>query len=361
MSDNGRLLIYGAYGYTGELIARRCVNRGLRPLLGGRDERRLRALAQDLSLAALPCALDDRAALEHGLRDVDVVLHCAGPFSATAAPMLEAALASGTHYLDITGELEVFQQAMALARRAREANVVLCPGAGFDVVPTDCLAATLARALPQATHLALAFDSRSPLSPGTSKTALEGMAGGGRACVDGRIVPVPLASTTRRIDFGDGEKLTMSIGWGDLVTAPASTGIGNVEVYVPISSHALRRLRRAAWFQPLLRVPGVVPVLKAFVGARIQGPSAAVREDTPTRLWGEARDQHTGASRVARLTTPNGYELTVDAAVTIAEHLLSTTAQGGYYTPSMLMGADFVCRLPGVSAIALEGEDSSEA
>src|SRR3546814_18073465 len=97
--------------------------------------------------------------------------------------MIEACLQAKAHYLDITGEISVFEHAQTQDARAKAAGIVVCPGVGFDVIPTDCVAAALKAALPDATHLALGFDSRSGFPPGTAKTSVEGPAPGrhGRA------------------------------------------------------------------------------------------------------------------------------------------------------------------------------------
>ncbi|HEY1078348.1 MAG TPA: saccharopine dehydrogenase NADP-binding domain-containing protein, partial [Fontimonas sp.] len=158
-------MVYGANGYTGELIAREAVKRGLKPILAGRRRESIEALARELGLKAKVFGLDDAVELARQLKGCSLVLHCAGPFSATAAPMMEACLAAGAHYLDITGEIGVFEHAQSLNSRASKARVVLCPGVGFDVIPTDCIAAALKQALPDATDLALGFDSRTGMSP----------------------------------------------------------------------------------------------------------------------------------------------------------------------------------------------------
>jgi len=222
-------MIYGANGYTGELIARDAVRRGLRPVLAGRSRDKVEVLARELGLEARVFGLDDPARLLAQIKGHGLILHCAGPFSATAAPMIEACLRAGAHYLDITGEIAVFEHAQSLNERARAAGSVICPGVGFDVVPTDCVAAALKDALPDATHLALGFDSRSSFSPGTAKTSIEGLAQGGKVRRDGKIVSVPLAYRVRRIDFGAGEKLAMTIPWGDVSTAWHTTGIARFE------------------------------------------------------------------------------------------------------------------------------------
>ncbi len=179
MEKQMRWMIYGTYGYTGELIAREAVRRGYKPILAGRSREKVEAQASELGLEARHFGLDE-ARLDAQIEDCELVMHCAGPFSATAAPMMEACLRARAHYLDITGEISVFEHAQSLNDRARSAGVVVCPGVGFDVIPTDCVAAALKNALPDATHLALGFDTRSSMSPGTAKTSIEGLAQGGK-------------------------------------------------------------------------------------------------------------------------------------------------------------------------------------
>ncbi len=337
-------MIYGANGYTGELIAREAVRRGLTPLLAGRNAGRVDALARELGLQARVFALDDVTAVAQAIDGHALVLNCAGPFSATAAPMIEACLRARAHYLDITGEIAVFERAQAFDARARDSGVVICPGVGFDVIPTDCVAAALKAALPDADHLALGFDSRSAMSPGTAKTSVEGLAQGGKVRRDGRIVDVPLAYRVRRIDFGNGEKLAMTIPWGDVSTAFHSTGIANIEVYVAGSPAMIANARRARWLRPLLRIPGVLALIQSRIAKTVHGPDADARARTPTFVWGEARNAR-GQTVTARMRTGNGYSLTVSGALAVVEHLATTQPAGGAYTPSKLVGVDLVRRL----------------
>jgi short subunit dehydrogenase-like uncharacterized protein len=265
-------MIYGANGYTGQLIAREAVRRGLRPVLAGRTATKVEQLAASLGLQARIFDLANAAVVSSGIEGMKLVLHCAGPFSTTAAPMMAAAIDKRAHYLDITGEIGVFEHARALDAAGRTAGVVMCPGVGFDVIPTDCVAAALKAALPDATHLALGFDSRSGFSPGTAKTSVEGLAQGGKVRQDGRIVSVPLAYKTRRIDFGDGEKLAVTIPWGDVSTAYATTGIPNIEVYIPGSPAMVARLRRANRLRWLIRTGLAQRFLKRRIEKTVKGP-----------------------------------------------------------------------------------------
>lgn len=342
-------LIYGANGYTGELIAREAQARGLKPILAGRSAAKVAPLAQALGLEHRAFGLDDPAAVDAGLQGIGLVLHCAGPFSATSEPMVEGCLRAKAHYLDITGEIQVFEAAYAKHARAQEAGVVLCPGVGFDVVPTDCLALALKEALPDATELDLAFASASGLSAGTATTSVEGLGQGGWARVDGALVRAPLAQHTQVVDFGRGPKLCMSIPWGDLSSAYRSTAIPTIRVFLPAPAAAVFGARLANHFGWLLGSEPVQGLLKAWAG-KVQGPSEADRTTQTTSLWAEARNAK-GEKRVARLNTANGYALTVTGALGVAEALLSGEFTGGAYTPASLMGAAFVEGLPGSSRI----------
>lgn len=338
-------IIYGANGYTGELIAREAVRRGLKPVLAGRSPEKVEVLARELGLEARCFGLDDVAEASRQIDGHELVLNCAGPFSATAAPTMEACLRSRAHYLDITGEIAVFELAQSLDERARQAGIVLCPGVGFDVIPTDCVAATLKAALPDATHLALGFDSRSGISPGTAKTSVEGLAQGGKVRRDGKIITVPLAYKVRRIDFGDGEKDAMTIPWGDISTAFHSTGIPNIEVFIPGSSAMIANAKRANWIRPLLGLAFVQRLIKARITKTVKGPDEQMRARMPTFVWGEASNAR-GQRKTARIRTANGYSLTMTGSLAVVDYLTENKPSGGAYTPSKLVGPDLVSRLP---------------
>jgi saccharopine dehydrogenase (NAD+, L-lysine-forming) len=337
-------MIYGANGYTGELVARRAVRLGFRPVLAGRSGGAIRTLAGELGLEHVVVALDDPAALRAALSGVQLVAHCAGPFVATSAPMVDACLATGTHYLDVTGEIDVFESIFARHQEAVAAGVVLVPGAGFDVVPTDCLAARLAASLPGASSLELAFHAGGGLSRGTARTALSGMAGGGRVRRNGVLVPTRAGSPRRRAPFPSGERSVASVRWGDLVTAFRSTGIPNITVYTELPMKG-----RGAALAGVLRSAPLLGLARRVVSARVTGPDADRRARSRSEVWGEVRDAD-GHARSGTLTGPNAYDLTADAVVRAVRELTDarTCPAPGAHTPSMAFGVDFAARLDGV-------------
>lgn len=340
-------LIYGANGYTGRLTAEEAVRRGMRPVLAGRNQAQVSGLAERLGLEARVFALDDPAEVRAGLEGQRLVLHCAGPFSETSQPMIEACLDVRAHYLDITGEISVFENAHRQAEDARRADVVLIPGTGFDVVPSDCLAARLVEALPAATRLQLAFEASGGPSPGTAKTSVEGLGKGGCVRRDGKMKRVPLGWKTRRVPFAHAERTGVTIPWGDVFTAFISTGVPDIEVYMSVPPATASRLRRLRWLQPLLGLAPVQSFMKRRIGKTVRGPSDETRAASRSELWGEATSAD-GRSVSATLSGPNGYDLTVSASLGIVAWLLENDVEGGYYTPSLLMGADYAATLPGV-------------
>lgn len=343
-------MIYGANGYTGELAAREAVDRGLAPILAGRNAAAVGRLARELGLPSRVFSLDDPQGTAAELYGVQAVLHCAGPFVHTSAPMVNACLATGAHYLDITGEIAVFESVLSRGEEARKAGVVLLPGVGFDVVPSDCLAARLAAALPDATELALAFDTAGgSVSRGTMKTMIESLPGAGAVRRNGEIVPVPVAFDVREIDFGPpaGKRWAMTIPWGDVSTAYHSTGIPNIRVFSGTPPSQIRRMKRLA---PLLPLAGWGPVKRLalrWVDKKVTGPSEQVRETARIHLWGEVRNA-AGRTVTATLETPEGYRFTAFSSVAAVERLLQGTVPPGAWTPSRAFGADFVNGIPGV-------------
>lgn len=350
MSDEW--LIYGANGYTGRLIVEEARHRGMRPVLGGRSASAITRMSGDTGLKHDVLKVDEGARLRRHLKKYALVLNCAGPFSATAQPMIDACIDTKTHYIDITGEIDVFEYAQSRHVDAVANNIIVCPGVGFDVVPTDCIAATLKQAMDNGTHLALGFDSSFSLSPGTAKTSVSKLPNGGTVRRDGKLMQVPLAYHTRRIDFGNGEKTAMTIPWGDVATAFYTTGIPNIEAYIPASDKLITKLRRLNLVRGALGWGWVQNIMRKKIDQKVHGPTRQQRENDTVHVWGEIRNE-AGDVRTARVKTANGYQLTMLAAVEITQHLLKKQQVSGTFTPAGLMGAHFVSTLEGSSVIEI--------
>ena len=335
-------MIYGANGYTGRLVAEAAAAAGEQPVLAGRSEAGVRAVA-DRSGASWRAFPLERPKLE----GIDLVLHCAGPFSATSRPMVDACLAVGAHYLDITGEVDVIEAVLARDAEARAAKVALVPAVGFDVVPSDCLAALLHRKLPSAVRLELAFRSHGRPSPGTLKTMVENLPRGTRARRGGKLVAIdPLIRT---VPFPrSGPRQAMAIPWGDLATAYRSTGIPDITVYMAMGDRALRLARLQRLFAPLVGLAPVQAFLKRRIERRVRGPGREERERGSVELWGRVEDAR-GNFAEGTMVVPEGYQFTAEAALACVRRVRAGIAPGAW-TPSLAFGPDFAVSLPGVTA-----------
>ena len=339
-------LIYGANGYTGELITRFAAERGLTPILAGRNEAKISELAGKYGFEYRAFSLDDTAKLDSALNEVDMVLHCAGPFSITSLPMVKACLRNRKHYTDITGEISVFETCAAMDEKAQEAGVMVMPGVGFDVVPSDSLARHLKDRLPTATHLSLAFYGMGRISHGTQATMTMNVGKGSAIRKDGKITPVPAAWKMREIDFGEVTKTGVTIPWGDVSTAFYSTGIPNIEVFTIVPPSNLKMMKMSRYLGWLLAMGPIQSYLQKKIPAG--GPSDAEREKGRTLLWGEASDAD-GNKVESRLQGPEGYTVTAIAALNIAEKILAGNFTPGYQTPAKAYGPELILEIEGTS------------
>jgi short subunit dehydrogenase-like uncharacterized protein len=341
------LLIYGANGYTGTLIARRAARKGVGAVVAGRDHDAVTALAGELGLPHRVFGLDDPSVIDVALKGIKAVLNCAGPFSQTSAPVVDACLRARIHYLDITGEIGVLEAMAGRDGEAKAAHITVLPGVGFDVVPSDCLAAHVARRLPSATHLALAFAAGTSMSRGTALTSIENAHLGGLIRRDGNLVPVPSGWRTRQVLFDHGPRKAITIPWGDVATAYYTTGIGNIEVYVALPLVARVGMRVARALGPVLGSAMVKRHLGARVRGRPSGPSDDERAGRASHLWAEARDGRGGLARVW-LRTAEAYELTSWTALDLGQRAVRGELPIGFQTPARACGADYILQFPEV-------------
>lgn len=354
MTNASTFMIYGINGYTGRHCAQEAVKRGLRPVAAGRDMQRVSRVASELDLPYRVFDLYETKAVSEALQDIGVVLNCAGPFSSTAQALLDGCVASKTHYLDVTGEIAVFEYIHQLHTVWERAGITVLPGVGFDVTPTDCMAAMLKEALPDATHLRLAFRNKhGRVSPGTAKTMIEGFAQGCTIRRDGVLEQTPLGSISDTLPYPSGSFLSVVIPWGDVSTAFYSTGIPNIAVYTAIPPGQLEQLRSSSNFLNLLRLKWAQRLAKYLAGRFVKGPDESQRLTDSSELYGDAANS--SGSRVAMtMTTPNGYSLTFESAITCAERVLAGDVAPGAWTPSLAFGSAFVTELSGVQCSAVE-------
>jgi short subunit dehydrogenase-like uncharacterized protein len=348
MMNKNSVLLYGANGYTGELIARYSKNYNLSLLLGGRNKEKIEPLATKLNLPYVIIDLNDKESLIKTLEGVNVIINAAGPFQFTARQTIDACILTGTHYIDINGDISVFEMIKKYDEAAQKAGIMLLPGAGFDVVPTDCIALELKKKMPDAVSIKLAFATLGGgLSHGTATTMSNKLGEGGAVRKNGKIIRQALGKNGMVVDFGLKKLFVMSIPWGDISTAYFTTGIPEIESYTGMKKKVYYFLKFQPLFNWLLRTGFVRRFIQRKIEKRPAGPSDQQRSKSLSLVWGEVSDAK-GNKINSCITTPDGYNLSAYSCLLIAQKIINGIYKPGYQTPASAYTENLVYEIPGV-------------
>jgi len=348
MMEKSKILIYGANGFTGKLVIEEALKQGMHIVIAGRNADALQLLATQFGVECRIFSLEHVKTVTNQLNNIHTVIHCAGPFHLTYKNMSEACLLTGTHYLDITGEWKVFEALQAENKRAQQKGIMMMPGAGFDVVPSDCLAFKMKSQMPDAQRLTLAFCSvGGSWSGGTMKTMIDGVGEGGKVRVDGKLKTVPYAYKTKRINYGPFETISTTIPWGDISTAWFSTGIPNIEVYLGANESMIRQMKRLNWISPILKAGWIRKIMKKQVDkSRHRMEKKTLNPEAKSYFYCKVENA-SGKFQEGRLQTINGYILTAKTASLIAKKCVSGNFKSGYQTPASAYGWQLIEEIEG--------------
>ena len=341
-------LIYGANGYTARQIVYKAVEKGLRPILAGRNAQKICNFSQETKLS---CRIFDLKSpiKDEFLNDIYLVVNCAGPFSQTAQPLLEACYRTKTHYIDVSGELKSFEDIFANAGVWQHRGLTVIPGSGFDVVPSDCLAAFLKNKLPDATSLTIGIKINGTRpSHGTLRSLAEAIALGGKIRLDGKLKKVPNAWKTKLIPFSDQSSLSVSMPLAELSSCWHSTRIPNIQTFFSVKTKELRYIKMSRLTRPLLFIPLVLEWVKKQIGVIYEAPHPRILQKGSAVVWGEVRNAH-GKAKSLRLKTDEAYHFTAQSTLCIAQKILAGDIDAGVYSPSMALGPEFILNLDRVS------------
>jgi short subunit dehydrogenase-like uncharacterized protein len=364
---SGLVLLYGATGYIGQLLARRfqahAAQTGIQLVLGGRDPAKLAALSRSLDgVRWRDFPLEDPDEIEEALHGVAVVLNAAGPFSRTAEPVMDACLRKRVHYLDLSGEWRVFAAAMDRSSAAAAAGIMLMPGVGFTIVAGDCLMGLAASRVADAVSLRLAFSSPTIVAPGTALTAAASLEPLGLSRRDDKLVGAPLGRVTRAFDFGGGLKNATLINLPELLTGEFTTGVRRIETYLEVT-----QLQRLACIGAgaAMAVVGAEPIrqlAEAFAGMGTPEPTLTARRAARYDLVVEATDPWRRV-RTFRARTLDGYSVTLATAPHIVQRVLDRVWRPGFQTPAAVFGCDFFFQELNCAALdpTLQTTESSSA
>ncbi len=339
-------VIYGATGYSGALIVKQAVALGLRPILAARQQKPLMAMAQTYGLDWITARVDNPAELRLLAGASPLLLNTAGPFGATAEPLIKGCLEMGTHYLDITGEATTIEPTLQWNEEAVRRGVMLMPAVGFDVVASDCLAAHVARRLPGATRLRIGFDKSDGSSFGSLKTTLEMSGQGVLIRRGGQFARIPPGTLTHDFDYGHGPQVSLAVNLGDIASAYHSTGIPDIETYMRSTLPVWSAMTANQYWGWLLAAPACQNLMERQMRWMVRDSS----EETLRSGWGvlvaEASDA-AGRTMRSRTTTVDVYQFTGYSAAAVAQRVLQGDFRPGFQTPSRVYGPDFALTIEG--------------
>lgn len=337
---SGRLLLYGATGFTGREVASALAST-IDIILAGRDPVKLRAVAEPLGLPWLAFDLTDPSHIDAALQDIDVVLHAAGPFEITARPMIDSCLRTGTHYLDLGGEWPVFLDAMKYDAAAKAADIMVLPGVGLTVAASDCLLASAKERWPDTVRFCLGISRAQVISRGSVESATRLLSSDVIIRRKGALETVPAGSLVRAFDFGRGLSETVAMSWADVVTATITTGVEDVEVYSEMHWPERAGYRASAMAMEIAGSKPLQQIGGAFARTWPSGPSEEARDAASFSMVVEALDPWRRVRRLA-MRTMNGYDFSVVTASEAVRKTLSGTVKSGFQTPALAFGASFI-------------------
>jgi short subunit dehydrogenase-like uncharacterized protein len=348
-SMHPEFMIYGANGYTGRLLARHAVETGKRPVLAGRSLDGIQPLAHELGLEFRVMSLDDRQTTADALTGMKLVLNAAGPFSKTAAAMLDACLASRTHYLDISGEISAFEALLARDGEARERGILVLPGAGFLVTATDCLAASVVSQLRDTVTLRIAMSRPESFARGSLKTMLGLIDDHVQVRRGGVVSRTPVGALEHRFDFGRGEVVCTAISGAEVISTFLTTGVANIQVFVPAKAHERILYRAGAALSGFLK-SAPARVLLGALADQVENPTESPGSEQVVVVLAE---DSVGRLAASRLVAPGAYAATATMALGAVDRVLRGEPQAGFSTPGKLFGPQFLLSLPGISSETL--------
>ena len=352
------------------------VKKGLKPILGGRNKDKVAELAKRHGLHHLVFDLEDEEKIENALNGrAKAVLHCAGPFSRTAKKMVKACLKTSVHYIDITGEMIIFETLQSYDEVAKEKQIMILPGAGFDVVPSDCLALYLKNKMSTtATHLDLAIMSRGGISQGTAQTIIENISKKGAIRLNGEILKVPHAYASRHdISFPFRNVIPstrddistnytgVTVPLGDLFSAYLSTGIPNITTYFIVKPAMVKWMKKINFLGWIFKNPLIHNFVKNRITKNQPGPTEEQRNTAQSYVWGEVRSVDSKQLAIdnkeksepvrAILKLPDAYKLTALTSLKIIEKILAGNFKAGYQTPATAYGEELIMEIEGVERV----------
>jgi short subunit dehydrogenase-like uncharacterized protein len=344
----GPLLVYGAYGNTGSMVARTALERGHEVVLAGADRHRLDLLSAEIGARAAQAKLDSPLELRQLIRKTACVIHVAGPFAATFRPMLEACSAEGIPYLDLNGELDVFRAIEDYVDTHRP-GIPVVSGVGFGVAAGESAAMHAAAMLakPERIWLGLA-PGLGQRSPGALRSMLRTVAQGGAVLYHGRFVSERVGRRSFQPGLTQQQRTFVSMPLGELWAIHRSTGVANI-----IGGAAVPAAERILLRSGALGLLGRSESIRNWLAEHLAQDSSPGTTPFESLVWARAEDSE-GRDAEAILTMGEGYQWSAEAAVRAAERV-ALDPRPGLWTPGQYFGQEFAVEVTGTRLTQIDG------
>lgn len=323
-NKKNKLLIYGAAGYTGTIIAARAKELNIDFEIAGRERYKTQKLAEELAVDYHIFNVDSEYAWEKALQDKTVLINAAGPFKFTAEQAMRACLKAGVHYLDISAELDTYRLAQSLDKEAREAGIQLISGAGL-FVSYDALVVHLSKLVAEPEYLKVGFRHYGGFSRGSVLSSKNIADLGILIRRNGEIInnPYPQSKLFR---FGQEEVECLPTPLGGIILSYKSTGIPNIEEFFSLKL-------------PATELPDLTA--ESLPDGPTKEERAAGRNGISAELTGKD-----GKVVKAYVDAPSGYDLTPLSVIAVAHRILNGDFKVGYQSPGSAYGEDIINDIP---------------
>jgi short subunit dehydrogenase-like uncharacterized protein len=322
----GKLLIYGATGYTGTMICYEAARRGIRFEIAGRSEDKLAELSAELNVPYHVFEVKNTSGWANALKDKTALLNIAGPFSETAEWAMDACIKAKVHYFDITAEVDIYRIAESKDEAAKAAGIMLLSGAGLFAT-YDPLVLHTANRVKKPIALRSAFKYSGGFTPGSIASSAN-IVNAGILVRQNGVIKKLNESAPAAFDFGQGPEDCFPTPLGGVVLCYKSTGIPEIEEY----------------FQMALPAASGET---ASVGKE-SGSSSEIKDEQRSKIVAEVTGAD-GAVARSMVEMPAGYMPTVTSSVEIVFRALNGIFKEGFQSPASVYGEELLDSLLNIS------------
>lgn len=348
-----RIMIYGVDSFMGALASRAAMRRGISHVAAGRN---IAGVAQHAAAVAKEAdnalaeprtfTLGDKARIAAQLDDVGVVVNCSPLEGGGLLSLIDACLATGTHYIDMTSERTQIAAIAAHDEMAKRANVMVMAGAGFDYAAIDAVAERLAQILRGARAVTIAVKRGAPTLP-EARRLVAALTAEGETLKNGQFVPARAGERSIEVDFGEGPEKAWLAPWRGEATGMRHRGTySTMESYEVLPERAARVFAKGRIAMRFFRRGWGVKRLERKLSKGRLSPTSAELKNGRAAVWGEARTPE-GIRFCARLETPEAHLWSAEAAVLLARRAVQAAAKPGFQLPFAIAGAALIDEIPG--------------